>query len=410
MIKLLRTEIRGLDLFVNEEFTIDFVPEKNVTEDEFIKGSITDLDDLVAKLNVVSLVGSNATGKTTQLKLLKMMLGLFVSLESTNQYSDLFPQFKKNVEFTNYFYKNQILYKVDSYLEKNFDGMLLFKEEVVTQKKLFSSHKKSDLFVFDTKNHRRGQKEILRRSKLSKEAKSFLRDDFSAFSTIINSIDFDKADYINDEIDMTNNNSLSIKGELPNEYIKYFDSSIESLEILSDTTNGKRTNIEITFKGKERIQVPLIELNNYLSSGTIKGINLFVDIEKTLASGGYLIIDEIENHLHKSIVMNIINLFTTPINRNGATLIFSTHYSEIIDIIERTDMVYVSTKEQNKVNVTKMSKMLKDKDRNDSKKSEILLSGKLDNTPTYKDLKQVRKRIQKRVSSSKDPVGQGGRL
>lgn len=402
MIKLLRSEIRGLALFTYDELIIDFVAEKNVTEEEINRGNVEKLDGLVDKFNIVALVGSNATGKTTQLKLLKMMLGLFLSLNSTNDFKDLSDQFKDEVKFTNYFYNNKILYKVESYLRKDGVNSLSFEEEIVTSKRLYASHKKSDLFIFDKKDHRRGQKEIMRRSTLSEETRVFLRDDFSVFSTIAKNLNKKNSKYIIDEIEMTNSNSLNGHGELPSEYVKYFDSSIDSLEILSDSSVNKKKNVEITFKGRAPIQVPLIELNNYLSSGTIKGINLFVDIEETLRTGGYLIIDEIENHLHKSIVMNIIKLFSTNINSNGATLIFSTHYSEVIDILDRTDMVYISTKEENKVSIQKMSKLLGSEDRNDSKKSEILLSGKLDNTPTYKDFKQVRKRIKNKVSHSKN--------
>ena len=119
-----------------------------------------------------------------------------------------------------------------------------------------------------------------------------------------------------------------------------------------------------------------------------------------LKNGGYLIIDEIENHLHKSIIMNIIQMFANTLNKNGATLIFSTHYSEIIDMVPRTDMIYVATKEENLIQIKKMSQVLGDEDRNDKKKSEVLLSGKLNNTPTYKDLKRVRSKLRSAISET----------
>lgn len=51
-----------------------------------------------------------------------------------------------------------------------------------------------------------------------------------------------------------------------------------------------------------------MELEKYLSSGTIKGINILFNAMVVLQSGGYLLVDEIENHLNKSIVINLINL------------------------------------------------------------------------------------------------------
>lgn len=396
MIHLLRTEIKGLKLFKEERLLIDFVAEKNVTEEDLNNGAVQKLDDSISKLNVLAMVGSNATGKTTQLKLLNMVLDVFVSLNSLKNHKELMPQFNERVNLTNYFYQNKILYKVDSYLGKDSEGNLFFDEEIISSKKVFPSHKKTDLFVIDTE--KRSQKEELRRSKLNAETRMFLRDDYSVFSTIVNKLEKNKkTNCVLDEIEMTNSNELNISKEFPIEFIKYFDPSIESLEIITEEILGKKVNVELKFKDGASYQVPLIELSNYLSSGTIKGINLFMDIEKTLVSGGYLLIDEIENHLHKSIVMNVIHLFSTTLNKNGATLIFSTHYSEITDILQRTDMIYIATKENDKISVEKMSTLLGAEDRNDKKKSEVLLSGKLDSTPAYKDLKSVRKRIRSKV-------------
>ena len=122
--------------------------------------------------------------------------------------------------------------------------------------------------------------------------KAFLRDDDTIFSTVVRKIMNNKVqDIVIDEIDMTNKNKLTTKDTIPVEYIKYFDPSIESIRILSKDAPSEKTNVEVTFKNDSAIQVPLIELSNYLSSGTIKGINLFIDIEKTLKNGGYLIID-----------------------------------------------------------------------------------------------------------------------
>ena len=126
---------------------------------------------------------------------------------------------------------------------------------------------------------------------------------------------------------------------------------------------------------------------------------MFTDIEKNLKNCGYLIIDEIENHLNKSIIMNVIQFFLGSLNPNGATLILSTHYSEIIDILPRTDMIYVSKKQDNIISTDKMSTLLGKRDRNSKKKSELLLSGIFDHTPTYKAQKMVRKRMKQYLAS-----------
>ena len=399
MIHILRSEIDGLTLFKDKKVMFDLVAEKNVTEDDVLNGNVMRIDDLIDKLNTIALVGSNATGKTTQLRLIKMVISVFLALDSLNEFENLADQFEDNFRFTNYFYNAKTLYKVESAVKKTTDGDFAFIEETIYSKKVYPSHKKSELFNFDLT--KRGQQELLRRSSLPDEITAFLRDDDTIFSTIVRKIMNNKVqDIVIDEIDMTNKNKLTTKEKIPVEYIKYFDPSIESIRILSKDVPSEKMNVEVTFKNDSIIQVPLIELSNYLSSGTIKGINLFIDIEKTLKNGGYLIIDEIENHLHKSIIMNIIQLFANSLNKNGATLIFSTHYSEIIDMVPRTDMIYVATKEENLIQFKKMSQGLGDEDRNDKKKSEVLLSGKLSNTPTYKDLKRVRAKLRSAVSET----------
>ena len=52
------------------------------------------------------------------------------------------------------------------------------------------------------------------------------------------------------------------------------------------------------------------------------------------------------------------------------------------------------------IQIKKMSQVLGDEDRNDKKKSEVLLSGKLNNTPTYKDLKRVRSKLRSAISET----------
>lgn len=55
-----------------------------------------------------------------------------------------------------------------------------------------------------------------------------------------------------------------------------------------------------------------------------------------------LIIDEIENHFHKTLVENIINLYKDKsVNKFNATLYFSTHYCELLDLFNRQDNIWV---------------------------------------------------------------------
>jgi AAA15 family ATPase/GTPase len=62
------------------------------------------------------------------------------------------------------------------------------------------------------------------------------------------------------------------------------------------------------------------------SFGTIRFINLFPLILRTLTHGGVLIVDEFDASIHPTVLMNIITIFhNDEININNAQLVFNTH-------------------------------------------------------------------------------------
>ena len=85
------------------------------------------------------------------------------------------------------------------------------------------------------------------------------------------------------------------------------------------------------------------ELYTVLWSGTTKGIGLFTYIIYSLATGSDLIIDEIENHFHRTLVENLVLLYKDKnVNKKGASLIFTTHYCELLDLFNRSDNIYIT--------------------------------------------------------------------
>ena len=78
------------------------------------------------------------------------------------------------------------------------------------------------------------------------------------------------------------------------------------------------------------------------------------------------------------------------VNKKGATLIFSTHYSELLDEFERNDSIYI-TKNKDGITAEKLSGILK---RNDIKKSEIYDSDFLEGTvPAYESYIALKKAL-----------------
>ena len=134
-----------------------------------------------------------------------------------------------------------------------------------------------------------------------------------------------------------------------------------------------------------------LELNRYLSSGTIKGINIYIYAMRSFRTGGYVIVDELENHFNHEIISTLIGFYRdNKINPKGAVLIFSTHYAELLDEFDRNDNIYI-VRNTDGINSKNLSYIL---DRNDLKKSEVYQSDYLEGTsPKYESYMKLKKRF-----------------
>ena len=187
----------------------------------------------------------------------------------------------------------------------------------------------------------------------------------------------------------TNINVLPFSEDIPAEIITFLDPTVEYLHF--DKTDQK-VLIHLKFAGKDEIILnnPM-ELNQYLSSGTIKGMIVFTLAKEILQHGGYIVVDEIENHFNKEIATTLMRFFMdTRLNKNGGVLIFSTHYSELLDEYDRNDSIYI-TRNRAGISCENLCNIL---ERNDIKKSDAYQSGFLEGTtPMYEAYMQLRKSI-----------------
>ena len=83
--KLVKTVIKGLDGYKNKTLTIDFIAEKRVYEEEAKNFVVTRLISNIYLLNTITLIGINASGKTTTLNILSEILKVFIDNKSLNQ-------------------------------------------------------------------------------------------------------------------------------------------------------------------------------------------------------------------------------------------------------------------------------------------------------------------------------------
>ena len=258
------------------------------------------------------------------------------------------------------FFYNKKYYQLESTIgHKYYDKMphFYYKEEILREKSFAKITSRNKLVDFSDK------KSVIR-SELDNDLKKYLDDDKS----IINPIIKDNDSYIADNLLLNYVNIISTSGEIPSILIEIFDESIESLSI------ENKNEWKLKFEDTDKIySAPnLLALNLVISTGTVRGQGLLQNDITALKKGGYLIIDELEMHLNKEIVKVILNLFKSKqTNPYGACLIFSTHYPEILDEIDRKDNIYITRNKNHSLFVCKFSDEFK---RNDFKKSEIILS------------------------------------
>ena len=377
--KLLKISVSGLPLF-GDAYEIDFVAMQRVTSDNAEKMSVlfSSSTQTFYQNNVLSFIGINASGKTSILKLITFV-GSLMNNESINNiaHSEVLDSLGNDslVAFDVYFASEDgtvnLLHTVIGKLKNRF----VILDEFIKSKPCAKIKNKNDIFAFGP----------IARSVTRDKDEAFLLDDVSIM-VAYNKKHPDTLE-ITDMLHYTNTNELSIEEDCPAELIAFFDPSVEYLHVRK---NGKDTDIRLKFFAGEEIPLnQMSDLNRYLSSGTIKGINTFLNAVRAFETGGYLIVDELENHFNHEIVSTLIRFYMDrKVNPKGSMLIFSTHYAELLDEFERNDNIYI-VRNKNGISAENLSGILK---RNDIKKSEAYQSGFLDGTvpmyDAYMDLKK----------------------
>lgn len=356
-LRFLKLRINGHPLFKDgTEFSVFSSSKVSPDNDE----NVYNLHRNFYHNKVEALVGKNATGKTTLMKLTIGILDLLISsrdqiIESTDLRDSLRVPNSTNMEV--YFYatdgfviKDAISFKFkeDRELKR---GRWVISSEKIYKKKISTIYSKSTFFDFDDEKH------------LEKNRTDFpyYPNSASIFKNVIGDY---YAQPVSNDLMFTNVNGLFVYGEenIPTELLEFIDPSIEYFKVCTESSEDgrERQYYRLKFKGnpKEIIENNMLKLSLLLSSGTQKAISLYDKVVTTLKTGGILFIDEIEKHFNAEILSEFIGFFVNPeINIYGAVLIFSTHYSELLDYdyLTRRDSVYIASRKGTQVDVSRYS-------------------------------------------------------
>ena len=379
--KILRITAQGLPLF-KEDLDICFYAQQRVSEDD--KNNLYNMIENYYLHSACAFIGINASGKTSVLKVVNLALSIIKNEPINHAETKSILGGAKKATICTYFYD-----------KRNYACCL---ETEITAKK-----SKNGEYIYSIISERLWEKPIG-----SVRSKKYLTDFAGMKPTAIRNQDEiylpDDVSFIiahnkkvNDTVEVfsllfyTNINVLPFTENIPLEVIAFLDPTIEKL--CFEQVEGK-TFIHLKFKNEEEIVLnTAVDLEQYLSSGTIKGIITFSMVKEVLQSGGYLLVDEIENHFNKEIVTTLVRFFMdSRFNKNGGTLIFTTHYPELLDEYDRNDGIYI-VRNCNGITVENLSYILT---RNDIKRSYAYQSGFLEGTtPTYEAYIRLKESLQR---------------
>lgn len=375
--KLLKIMAEGLPLF-RGKLDLTFYAQQRVDGDD--KEILYPLFSNIYLNPSNGFIGINASGKTSVLKVILVVLNMLNNeplnhIEGIDILGDA-----KTVVFYSYFYTEatqevgQLETVITSRKTKADDIQYSIVSEKLWLKKAAKTITRKEITDFA------GKVPMIVRN----EQEEFLSEDVS----IMIAYNKKTKEYINvaNLLLFTNINVFPFPLDISPEVITFLDPTIENLCVKK---KNEKILIYLKFKHKKEIVLDNpIELSSYLSSGTIKGMIVFTLAKMLLQTGGYLIVDELENHFNKEIAATLMRFFMdTKLNKNGAVLLFSTHYPELLDEYDRNDSIFI-TRNCDGIFVENLCHILK---RNDMKKSDVYQSGFLKGTtPVYEAYMQLK--------------------
>lgn len=285
-------------------------------------------------------IGKNSSGKTSTLELITIALDFLSDGRISKEHLEFNVPFSMEIIF----YNNGLLYK---YL-----GSFVY--ETLTDK-LFATITNEELSKTSLKESYRKD---LSNASFSKNV-NFEPNNGGDTSNITKfSNDGSFSFFANDLTGSTNNFGAFYRILGPEKFdaiLKLFDDSIDYIKPL-DGNNAIKNGY--TFKRVGSCKPVIIEyraLDKMLSKGTIKGVGLYSLAIITFEKGGHLIVDEIESSFNRNLVENLFLMYNDKsINKRGGTIVYSTHYSELLDSNARCDNVNVLHRNGTKINIKNM--------------------------------------------------------
>lgn len=355
-----------------DDFTIDLVAKsKKTSEDK--EYELQEIADDLYVFNTVAFVGKNASGKTSAIELMECCYSILSEFRLEDKHYNY-----DNVKLEIIFYYKGNIYKYTTGLKSdpNLGSKANFTEQHIYQKKYYKS-KVKEIYAVE------GFEEITGFGELPEDTSIvFFILKKKATHAVYFNCNGEGADTYH--LLFRAMKTYKIPENILVKVIKIFDDKIKSLEMVDE----KHYKLIYQDHVKELSDSELVYI---LSSGTTKGVLLYIFVVAALENGFDLLIDEVENHFHKTLVENMISLFKDKtVNKKYATLMFTTHYCEVLDLFNRQDNIWIA-KSDNKIHLENMYENYNI--RTELLKSRQFYNNVFDTSVNYEDLMALKKEL-----------------
>lgn len=399
--RLLKIRVEGVRLFKNGVFELSLLATDRVVNPSGLEnpGSVHRIGSRgsLYSQNVTAVAGINASGKTTVLQVVRFVLGIisgpYIARGPASEMEIVPSKFEDRFAIEVAFEHEEKVFLLRTNMakrharsadgEEGLRGASFFSitDETLWRYRGIPAKKALEDFAA----FRMGAQVVLQRNDVvadvptvSAEQRVFLRDDMSIVSAYVG----------NTGLSTEVVEKALMRRGIPKEILHVFDCSIEYLRWDEDASV-----FHLKFYGEPERIVGERAIGTLVSSGTIVGSELVQRALIALREGSFLIVDEIEQSLNKSLVAVAISLFASAAtNPHGAQLIFSTHYLEVLDSFKRKDNVYLTVRgDDHKTELVRYSDRIT---RVENKKSEVIFANLIGGTaPKYSDLASLRSYI-----------------
>ncbi|MBQ7991673.1 MAG: ATP-binding protein [Solobacterium sp.] len=355
-------------------FTVDLTPKSRKTAEDK-EYELQEIADGLFVFNTAAFIGKNASGKTTAIELLDCAYSILGDFRLENKH---YSYDGVELEITFFHEGNLYLYETTLGSGKTMENHACFLNEHIYCKQFYKTNVKE---IFE----RKGYEEMVNPGDLPEDISNIF---FILKKRRTRAVFFDSYSGGADTYQLLFRalKAFEISLDVLAKIIRIFDETIEELIQIDEH------NYRVVTRNEDRIMSDS-QLIYFLSSGTTKGVLLYTLMAASLKEGFDLLVDEVENHFHKTLVENMISLYKDKsVNKNNATLVFTTHYCEVLDQMGRQDNIWICNADDH----IRLTNMYEDfRIRPELLKSRQYYSNAFKTAVNYEDLMALKKVLKK---------------